>query len=575
MSAFMACFAIGAWPLIDPDEGRYAEIPREMLERGDFITPRLDYLLYFEKPPLFYWSVAAAMHIFGLTEGAARIVPALCSVLTVMVAYALGCRMFGARAGFWGALVLATCALPTFLAHAVIIDGQLAFLFFSTLALWWFGHAASEEGRSGKARNFFLAFWFALALGVLDKGPVAVVLVAACLFAYAGLCRQWKAFGPMQWGLGIPLFFLVAAPWFYLVGTRNPSFNHFFWYVQHVDRFLGRGDTHDHQEPPYFFLLAMPVVLFPWTFLLPGCLAATRRVWPADTPRRRAAVFLAASALLVTGFFSVSSGKIVTYILPIVPCIALLIGCYIDLVLAGYDSVRGTAQEFRAPSPRPTSWMGGLAGLLVVIGTGFLAVGAKQFRKHDLPPTAWLSIAALVLVVWGIGLALLLAKGRLQACFAVIAGGYFLWFVTFLPVMADVVPVNSLKPLCAKLAASSANSTVLLNFDCPYSPSLSFYAAMRCKIIDYPAEEAFGISQESPAERAQWSPTGMGAVVEALRRASPTYVVVKGHKDAGAVIDQLKTEGVTAYELAWNLHRSIIGNSAAASVGQSTYKIQP
>ncbi len=191
---------LGAWGFFDPDEGRYAEMPREMIVRHDFITPTLNYFKYFEKPPLLYWAVAGAYQLFGFHEWAARLVPASAALLGVFTAYFLGRRMFGARAGLLGAIVLATSALWVFLARFLVIDMLVSVLIFAALALWWMGHT---EAKSARGRLYFLGFWSALALAVLTKGPMAVVLVGATIFIYTALCKNWRAWAKMQWLLGL------------------------------------------------------------------------------------------------------------------------------------------------------------------------------------------------------------------------------------------------------------------------------------------------------------------------------------------------------------------------------------
>jgi 4-amino-4-deoxy-L-arabinose transferase-like glycosyltransferase len=156
---FLYFVGLGSYPLLDPDEGRYAEIPREMLESGDFITPRLNYVKYFEKPPLYYWLTAGSMAVFGQKEWAVRLVPAMAGFLSLLLIMGLGKRMFDGPTGVMGAWIYLTSVIPTILARLPIIDGVFSLILTATWGTWYLGY----KGQTKKSqRLWYCVSWACL-----------------------------------------------------------------------------------------------------------------------------------------------------------------------------------------------------------------------------------------------------------------------------------------------------------------------------------------------------------------------------------------------------------------------------
>lgn len=309
---------LGHLPLLDPDEGRYAEIPREMLERGDFITPQLNYVKYFEKPPLHYWLNAFSQFVFGRTEFAARFPSALLGLCGVLLTCHAGRRLFGRREGLFGALILGASVGFVSLARMNSIDMTLSFFMTATLFAFLL---ASREGETRKGIYYHLFYLFA-ALTVLAKGLIGIVLPGGIVFLYLLLTRRWRILFEMRLLTGIPLFFAVCAPWFVLVSLKNPEFPNFFFIHEHFKRFTTK--VHGRYEPPWFFIPVLLGGLFPWTFFLPE---TVRNVWKGAS-REKLYLFLWAGVILL--FFSMSSSKLIPYILPVFPALALLAGVAIS-----------------------------------------------------------------------------------------------------------------------------------------------------------------------------------------------------------------------------------------------------
>jgi hypothetical protein len=307
--------------LFEPDESRYAEIPREMLARGDFVVPYLQGEPYLDKPPLFYWLVAASYTLLGTSAAAARLVPALALHGSVLVTYLFGRRALGQRAAFWGALGLTLA--PGFLSvgRLLILDGLLAF--WVTLALF----TAFEAVRGGGlCRRWWLVSAAACGLGVLTKGPVALVLVAPPVWLHR---RLTGAARPLPRGavLGYAAVVLaVALPWYVAVCVRIPEFAQIFFWEHNILRFLA---PYAHEHGVWFY---GPVLL---AGLLPGSLLAVpfcrflASPDPAAAARRTAGLgFLLLAGGWCVLFFTLSACKLPTYVLPAFPPLALALGAF-------------------------------------------------------------------------------------------------------------------------------------------------------------------------------------------------------------------------------------------------------
>ncbi len=325
--------------LIKPDEGRYAEIPREMVATGDWLTPRLNDLKYFEKPPLQYWTTAIAYETFGIGEWTSRLWTALTGFLGVLVVGYTATRLYDIRAGLFAATVLASSLAYVLLSHFNTLDMGLAFFMSMTLCATLLARAARAEvdapdARCGstpdasrtRASRWMLVAWAGMALAVLSKGPVAVVLSGGALVLYLVLTRDWtllKMLAPIR---GLAVFLVIAAPWFIAVSRANPEFAHFFFIHEHVERFL--TTEHRREGPIWYFIPVLLVGLLPWlSIAVSAVLSAWRAPLHAASHRHFSPErLLLAWSLVIFAFFSVSGSKLPSYVLPMFPALALLIG---------------------------------------------------------------------------------------------------------------------------------------------------------------------------------------------------------------------------------------------------------
>ena len=313
---------LGYRHLVKPDEGRYAEIPREMVASGDWLTPRINGYKYFEKPPLQYWATAASYRAFGVNEWSARLWLGLTGFLGVLMVFWAGNRLFGAPAGLLGAAVGASSALYAIVGHLLTLD--MALSVFMSASVFAFAVAQAARDEAGR-RRWMLCGWAAMALAVLTKGLVGAVLPVTAAGIYVIVQRDWRLLSRLELVRGGLLFLAIAAPWFVAVSLANPEFARFFFIHEHFERFLTK--EHDRYQPMWYFIPVLLIGIVPWIVaLLPAVRAAWRRGEAAAFDVRR---FLLLWCAVVFVFFSVSDSKLVAYILPLFPALALLIGDYL------------------------------------------------------------------------------------------------------------------------------------------------------------------------------------------------------------------------------------------------------
>lgn len=316
----LAWFAgIGSRPLNEPDEGRYAEIAREMFVSGDWVMPRFNGLRFYDKPPLHYWITTASYHVFGIGQWTARLWSALAGLLCVAATWYATRRVWDARRGRLAALVCISLLLVAAGGHLNTLDmGVTAFL---TLALATFMIAEHGRTDADAQRRWMLATWAAMALAVLSKGLIGIVLPGATLVAYMLWQRDGSLLRRLHIIPGLLILLLVASPWFVLLARRDGHFLSFFFIHEHFGRFLSQ--VADRNHPWWYYLPVLVVGTLPWTgFLVTSLRSAWRRSTRDGEPATR---LLLAWTAIVLLFFSASGAKLPLYILPVLPALAMLI----------------------------------------------------------------------------------------------------------------------------------------------------------------------------------------------------------------------------------------------------------
>ena len=465
--------------LFDPDEGRYAEIPREMVASGDWVTPRLDAIKYFEKPPLGYWATAVAFEVFGQRAWTVRLWPALTGMLGLMLTWALGRRLYDRRAALLAVLVQASALLYVAMARIATLDMSLSFglqIAMTALALL----VQRPDEPQARAWRLPLLLGVGVALAVMSKGLVGILIPGAVAVLFMLIHRDWWL--PLRaqpwWTLAALL--VLAAPWFVLVSARNPEFAHFFFIFEHFQRYLSRAEF-DRYQPVWFFLPVLALGLLPWTTLLPGAL---RRAISAARSGERATSLLLLWAAFVLVFFSMSQSKLTPYIVPMLPALSLLLG----RAIAGL------------PAPR-------FAAHLRAVAASAAGIGAVVLLLWWAPPAAPLVARASTMSILGFAVAfVLLALGAgigarlcrrgavIGAAAAAAVGGLLLAESALLA--ADYLPrMRAVVELTQHLRPWLTRATPLYCVN-SYLQPIPFYLQRTCTLVGYRGELDFGLKQE-------------------------------------------------------------------------------
>jgi len=362
---------LGVRPLFIPDETRYAEIAREMLVRGDWVVPHLNGLDYFEKPVLGYWVHALAQLLFGETNFAVRLPSALAMGLTALLLVRL-CRSAsrisaGSSLGGLAALIFLTCLAVFGIGTFAVLDNLLTL--FLTLCLAAFFLATEAEPGSRKERTWLLVAGVGCGLAFLTKGFLALAVPVLVAGPYLVWQRRLRDLWRLPW---LPLLaaFLVALPWSLLIQLRAPDFWNFFFWHEHVRRFFS-GAT-DHTQPAWFYIALLPAMALPWSFLAGSCWQGARRYDAGAPPESSMLRYALCWLVFPLLFFSASSGKLITYILPCVPALALLAAVCLDRCLAA-----GRTRSFNVGALLAASFFALLLVALQVI---------QQFGLRGVPP---------------------------------------------------------------------------------------------------------------------------------------------------------------------------------------------
>ena len=405
----------GLRSLYETDEARYAEIAREMLVTGDWVTPHLNYVKYFEKPPLTYWLVAISFKLFGVSDASARFVPMFFGTLTVLLCFLLGRSLWDARSGLWGGAVLATSLMFLLLSRVLLVDMVLCF----GIVLAVYGAWQTRQ----KTKHGVYAFWVGLAAAFLSKGLLGPGLVVLHVVIYCALSREWDLIKRLADYKAMGLCALLTLPWVIWVSLVNPEFFQFFFIDEHLGRLL--TDRQQRQEPVWYYLPILPAALFPWVTLFPWGL---KTLWPGKAnllkPPHRSWLFVTVWAVWFFSFLSISSSKMLHYILPVLPPLGLLMGRALALVkgwkpgaetqaglrrgLVGLSVVAlaaGLALPL-VPALNPDITFDHLGGLLIVgpcLATALAVVIYLMRRKLICAVAAPLSVLLILLVVVAIG----------------------------------------------------------------------------------------------------------------------------------------------------------------------------
>ncbi len=521
-------------PLFNPDEGRYAEIAREMLKGGDWIVPHLNGVIYVEKPPLQYWATAMSLRVFGLGEFAARLYTALCALATLGVVWGAAKELWGSAAAWRAAAVLASLMLFVILGQLLTLDMSLTFYMTTSLAGFLLAQRRPHSDKASRAgaaeRYWMLVAWAAAGLGVLTKGLEAAVIPSAVLVLYSLCARDpspWRRLYP-AWGL--PLFLAITVPWHWMAARRLPDFLQFFFVHEHLSRYL--TPSADREEPWWFFAVVLALGSIPWTLSALRVLGSSwrRRAAPGDFDP---VLFLWIWVIFICVFFSLSDSKLIPYVLPAIPALALLIA------------------ESRADALRRDV---GLTARFTVLAAAALTVAGVYAPRHVEPlgrneyflllAKPLLEIAALLAAS---GFFALVEHRRDVTRAAVFLGvGWCVAGMLLMRAAGVVAPVYSGIVLARALAAPPRD--VPIYSVATYDQSLPFYWQRTVTLVAYRGELDFGLRHDERAE----IPT-VREFVEQWNDVPKGYAVMETN-----MFDDLKSRDVPMREVARDIHRVLV-----------------
>ena len=567
VAACLFFVGLGRLPLLEPDEGRNAEVAREMLSTRDWITPHFNSLAYLDKPAVYFWLVAASFRLGGVSELTARLPSALMAFATMLLTWFMARKMFGDAAGLRAGIVWATMPLVIIFSRIVIFDMTLTFLVTLAMAAFWLDSASDFQ------RPWLCALMFvACGLATITKGPVGFLLPLLSILAYSAMAGKWLELKRLRWGLGVVVFLATALPWFIAVSIRNPDFPRYALWQESLQRF---ATGHARRGGSIFYYL--PVFLgglLPWSlFLVFAGWNKIRRWKELRQEINKPVLFSLAWAVVIFVFFTISRSKLPAYFLPATVPLSILMA-------HAWDEI-----DTRVAERRP-DWL--TAGVAALIGAGilvaiaayetfqFASVRARAVVKLDpillalIKPS--LLYTGLILAALGI-LGRNLAErrsGRIpaQITFIILALTAPALFVRWIPALKLFVATSSSRRLAQNILASPDKDLPVYGFYY-FRTSLPFYMrrpvglvtadgdemTSNYVVMEYTKSRGAGSLPSStngrggspPSSAQQMSPfSGLlmdgGGFLTRLRSSSQSTLVLVRNNQVGLLMDTLPNE---------------------------------
>ncbi len=534
LAAFLAVIwfaTLQSRPLFDPDEGRYAEIPREMLSGGDWVIPHLNGVDYIEKPPLQYWATATSFRVFGQSEFSARFYTALTALLTILMVWRVALGLWNQHTAWRAAILLAGMLLFLILGQLLTLDMSLTF--YMTVSLSGFLLAQrTQHGEAPGARpaRWMLLAWAATALAVLTKGLVAAAIPTAVLILYSLYSRDYGPWRRLRVGTGLPLFLAITVPWHWLASARLPDFLNFYFVHEHVARYL--TPVADREESWWFFGAVFLAGSLPWTLSALRVLGfGWRRV--KQSGEFDPALFLWIWIVFVVVFFSLSDSKLIPYILPAMPALALLIAAL---------PRRAMQRDLLV-----TAWLTIIASLGLGVASLYWPrlIAPSDRSAYFLPLAKPLGHIAVVLAVSGAFV--LVQRGRDSTRAVVFLGvGWCLAWLLLVRAAAAVAPVYSGAGLAAALSAADRDAPIYSVGT--YDQTLPFYLRRTVRLVAYRGEFAYGLQHSPSAEI-----PGVGEFLREWSAQTRAFAVMER-----PMFDDLKRRGAPMREVSRDARRVLV-----------------
>lgn len=368
--ALLYAAPLGVRPLDSPDEVRYAAVAREMIASGDWVSPHFDGVRYFEKPSPGYWPTVASFKVFGESAFALRLPVVIATLLTALVVAALARRFVSPLSAKLALVVYVTTTLVAGVGTFAVLDAFLALFLTVAIAAWYM---ATLEPPGRRRLLYLVLCGCACGAAFLVKGFVAWLIPAIVAVPHLAARRQWRAMLTLPW-IPIAVAVAVALPWAVLIHLREPDFWRYFFWVEHVRRFM--GENAQHERPVWFFLASLPLIGWPWILLVPAAVIGLRG-GPRSDFRRYLVLWVAMPFL----FFSISRGKLLTYVLPCFAPLSILIAAGLERYFA-----KGARRAFRAAALACAFLLAVLLTGLVVAQSG--VAGTPLYSATELPKLA-------------------------------------------------------------------------------------------------------------------------------------------------------------------------------------------
>lgn len=471
---------LGLRPLFVPDEGRYAEIAREMISSGEYITPYLNGIKYFEKPILFYWLEAASIKLLGLNLWAIRGVNASLSMMLCLFTYYTGRQLFDRLTGLLSAFILSTSLLFFMMTQMISLD--LPVTVFLSMSLYTFILGANHT-ISGKCHYYFCFSAIFSALAVLTKGLIGIVFPIAIISTWLLLTPKRAYLNRLSLIIYIALFLVVTVPWHLVVSLENPEFAYFYFIEQQILRYstLGVG----HYQPFWFFIPCLLIGFFPWIVFLPQAIyqAYPRSVQALATHKKELFFLLWIAIIFI--FFSFSKSKLIPYILPLFPPLALLTACYLRNAV------------------RATTYAGFQIGIfLLAILSIMLIFAFYHYLPHYTLASPSLAkqylLTAFAILAGASSIAILYASSKPVHAIVILICGSFL-FPLFVLAAMPAIETRTILPLARIIETKSRPQDIIVTYN-QYYQDLPFYLRRIVYILNWRNELTYGMAHQAHHE---------------------------------------------------------------------------
>ncbi len=467
---------LGQYPLAAPDGARYAEIPREMVVTGDYLTPHLNGVKYFEKPPLFYWLQTIPIKLLGANEASVSIINALFAFGTILLTYWLARSLYGRLTGLLSTAVLSTCALVFALTRIITLDVTLTFFLTGALAAFLL---ATKCDLGGKRKALLIISYFLVGCAVITKGLVGIMFPGITILVWLTINQEWRNLKNYYPIAGIFIFLITVLPWHILVQIKNPEFFRFYFLEQHFLRYF--TDYASRSQKWWFFPALLVAGLYPWITFLPSALINTLKRIKQEANSKQTILLLVWTSVIYI-FYTFSQSKLIPYILPVLPPLAIVIGKYFAHIWTEKKSWQ-IGVSFYAFSL--------LSFLLSIAATS--AVFGADLSEHVITKQNLVTVAILMLANALLTSYYYRTKGVVTSLITIV----MITSATWLYISPKISTINrqSIKPLITVLQQKLKPEDEVISY-AGYYQDLSFYLNRTVTVAAFHGELDFGTKHQ-------------------------------------------------------------------------------